>query len=290
MTTSRRIVTVAIAMLGLSPTAGAEPRTRSFAWFGELVAIDSPANTLTLRAQIRDNVAGDLQHFKPGDRLVLIWEVMWDVQGTSGADSPVVLAVAPPDQVRFLDDGYVTPAEFVGGDRAGKTVTFKVKTTEALTRASASLATGQWIKVTAPMTQPGPDALLAAIAPAEKPTIKPRGRPPAPAEVSRSPAAAPPQVKANGGISGSWEIRYKTQLATSTYLACELAQDGPAIGGMCKSPGLADTPLAGRANDRDIELQTGGLTYKGTLDAGGAKINGTVEYQRIDLRFEAIKR
>jgi hypothetical protein len=287
MTTSRPLVALVVAVLGLSVTAGAEPRTRSFAWYGELVAIDSATNKVTLRAQVRDNVAGDLQRFKPGDRLLLIWEV--NVKENAGGDSPVVLAVASPDEVRFLDDGYVTPAEFVAADRAGKTVTFKVKTTDSLTRASASLTTGQWIKVTAPMSQPGPDAMLAAISPSDKPALKPRGRP-ALAEAPRAPAAPPPRVKANGGISGSWEIRYKTQLATSTYLACELAQDGPAIGGMCKSPGMADTPVAGRANGQDIELQTGGLTYRGTLDAGGKRIDGTVEYQRIDLRFDATKR
>jgi hypothetical protein len=278
-------VALAVAMFAFSLTAGTEPRSRSFAWYGELVMIDQPGDTLTFRAQARDNAVVDLQRSKPGDRLVLIWEV----QGSSGGDSPVVLAAASPDQLRSIDDGYLTPAEFVAADGVSKMITFKVKATEVLKRTSASLTPGQWMKVTAPMTQPGPDALLAAITPTEKPALKPRVRPAPLAEPTRAPAAPPPQVKANGGISGSWEIRYKTQLATSTYLACELAQDGPVIGGMCRSPGMPNTPVAGRANGRNIELQAGELNYRGTLDPGGTKIDGTVEYQRVDLRFEATK-
>ena len=163
---------------------------------------------------------------------------------------------------------------------------------EAVLQVAASTPPGRWLKVTAPMDQSGPNAVLSAATPTEKPAPKPRTSPRAAATVpARASASIPPTVKANGGISGSWELRYKDQLRSTHYMACELAQDGPLVGGSCDTPGRGTSLVRGDANGSDFTLQIppGGLVYAGTVDATGTIIRVTLVYLGVELNVEATK-
>lgn len=286
---ARTSLAIAAALGCLLLTAvGARAQSASFAWDGELVSFDQAAGTLTIRAQARENATRFLQRSKPGDRLVIIWEN----PRTAASAAQTVLAVAAPDQVRFIDAGYITRGEFVAADAGATTVTFRVKAPPVVLQTAATVEPGRWLRLASPTAQPGPDAVLTAAAPAEKPITRLQ-TPPRAVAAPQAPRAASiiAPVKANGGISGTWELRYKDHNSVSHFLACELAQDGAQIGGSCDEPGRGSSPVSGSATGAGLELQIppGGTTYVGTADAAGRRISGTLVYLGVELRFDATK-
>ncbi len=289
MTGTRTLVVMAaLVVCAYVAPVGVQAAARSFAWYGELVSVDQAARTLTIKADIREAPARSLRNYKPGDRLISIW----DVQGATGGDGMTVLAVATPEQMHVIDDGYITRVEFVTADPDARTITFKVTVPDVVLQTVASMQPGRWIRVTAPMEQPGPLTMLTSATATDRPSPRPRAVPsaePAAADDKPRVAAAAP-VKANGGISGPWAIRFKDQNSVSHYTECQLAQDGPAIGGACKGP---DVEVRGSASGTQIELRipSGGaeLVHTGTLDGSGTRITGTLLLSGVELRFEATK-
>jgi hypothetical protein len=89
-------------------------------------------------------------------------------------------------------------------------------------------------------------------------------------------------VKANGGISGPWRLVINVGGNTLTG-DCDLAQDGPKLGGTCSVSSEDRAPVTGSVEGAKVAFafpsilaaNNVNLRYEGTLDADGAKIVGT---------------
>jgi hypothetical protein len=272
---------------------------RSFAWYGELVSTNPAAKAITVKAQIAQAAAKYAAEHKGGDHIVLIW----DINGAKGGEADTILAVATPEDMKMVDVGYVARVDFVSADAAAKTLTFTATVPDAVLKSLSAAQPGKWIKVTSPMAQPGPGtAMTAAMALAEKPApLPPRPKPPEP-PAGGSPsgrggrgAAAAAAVKANGGISGGWTLSLSIG-GNDLKSDCELAQDGPKLGGTCKTP-AGDAAVTGGVTGPKVTLQyTANLAgmdiefvYNGTLDEAGKKMTGSVSIFGMDAEFTGTK-
>ena len=171
------IVTVGLVALASSFISAQTPATRekgTYVWFGELISLDAASKTVTVRASTRDAVAGYVDRFKPGDKIMMVW----DVVSTLDADTLIYLVSYETMKNSKLDDGYILPAEFVSADKAAKTVTFKAAVPDNVVQALTSVPPGRWLKVTAPMSQPNERASVGAVeVSASRPSPTPRPRP-----------------------------------------------------------------------------------------------------------------
>lgn len=252
--------------------------------YAELVSIDASSKVLTLKAMVEPPSSTGLNQFKPGEKVVLIW----GVDGAKGGDAQTVVLIQTPEQMAIVEDGYITRAEFVSGDATAKTVTFKSLVPDGVLRSVSGAQPGQWVKFTAPMEQSGAVAPLMAAMITDKPAPKaPKPKPQAvvaaadDSAMRRFTPKTATAVKANGGISGSW--RFVVDLGgTSLTTECELAQDGPKIGGTCT---LLDQPPSGVTGAVDgshvrftfpsaLAATNADIPYDGDVDADGGRITG----------------
>jgi cytochrome c556 len=186
------VVTVAtVGVIGLATglisaqTPGA-PQQRTYVWFGELVSIDAAAKTATVKAQTTDAVAGYVDRFKPGEKVMMVWDMI----STLEADKVLYVAEFQEMNKSKIDFGYILPAEFVSADKAAKTMTFKTTVPDSVVQSASSIPAGRWLKVTAPMSQATEAARLNAVeASAVRPVPTPRPKP------VEKVAVAPPVTK-----------------------------------------------------------------------------------------------
>jgi hypothetical protein len=284
------------ALMCASVATVASAQTRTWNWYAEMVSVDQAAKAMTVKAQIAPPVANYLKDYKAGDRVVLVW----NVEGAKGGDADAVILVAKPDDMKVVDVGYITRVDFVAGDPAAKTLTFKTVVPDAVLTSIASVQPGSWIKVSAPMEQPGTGVTLTAAAAASKPAPRPP-KPVTPLAAAdggggRGGAAAP-SVKPNGGISGNWSLTMS--LGGNTLASvCELAQDGEALGGTCSAMGGDKTAVTGSVKGNTVTFSFTAslagndldLAHTGTLDAAGTKMTGTVSVFGMEAEFTGTKK
>src|SRR5262249_53630352 len=188
---------------------------------------------------------------------VLVWG---SCERAKGGDGDGVMAIAPLEEMKMIDVGYIPRVEFVSADPAAKTMTFKIAVPDAVLKSAASVQPGRWIKVTAPMEQPGTGTTLASAMATEKPAPRPPKPQPAVAAAGAGGGgrggrggAAAAAVKANGGISGAWT--FAVSLGGNTIEApCDVAQDGPKLGGTCKPMGGDPVELTGTVMDKKVNF------------------------------------
>jgi hypothetical protein len=161
---------VALSIFAVTPTINAAPAAaRSYVWFGQFEALDETAKAVTLKAQTAEHIARYVTRFKPGDRLILVWDMIRKTQ----ADTVLALWPAEELQTPTLRSGYILPIEFVSADLDGRTVTFKAHVADKQLSPLKSMRQGQWLKFTAPMEQPNADAIIASIESSDKPQPAP---------------------------------------------------------------------------------------------------------------------
>lgn len=145
-----------IAFAQATPSAG----KRTYVWFGELVSFDSAAKAMTVRTATNEAVQKYLDRFKPGQHIVL----MWTADNLKPETGPVrYIETYETMKSSNVNQGFILPVEFVSGDAAGRTVTFKAAVPEAAAQAVSAIQAGRSIKVTAPMSQPSETADIASI-------------------------------------------------------------------------------------------------------------------------------
>lgn len=287
----KRMLMATVLLASLAPIASAQ--TRSWNWYGEMVSVDQGAKAITVKAMTEPQVGNYFKQFKAGDKVVLIWSV----DGAKGGDAQTVLAIASPDEMKMVDVGYITRVDFVSGDTAAKTITFKTVVPDAVLKSAASVQAGKWLKVTAPMDQPGPVATLASAMPTEKPAPKPP-KPKAPsAAADAGGRAAGGAVAAKGGISGAWTIALSVG-GNTIESACDLAQDGTKLGGTCAAMGGDKAPVTGTVEGTKInfsyEASLAGnsieLVHTGTLDSAGTRMSGSASLFGMEAEFTGTKK
>ena len=117
----------------------------TYRWNGELVALDEPTRSLTVRARVAApgglaSVAGS----QAGDPIVITW---------SGFDDRAndIRAIAPEDGSGLWgNDGFLLRAEFVSVDPASNYLTFRATIPEDGVAAVRTLIPGDWATVTSP--------------------------------------------------------------------------------------------------------------------------------------------
>jgi hypothetical protein len=267
-----RVAARAAALCLMMTMAGASRATvraqaRTYSWYAELVSIDRSAGTVTVRADAVPAIARYVTEFKPGQPVVLTWIA-------DDGDAIRIISIATPDAMKVVDVGYILPAEFVSADPAGPTVTFKTAAPAAALQAAGAAQPGKWIKVTAPMSQPGPTAQIASIAATEKPQ---------------------PKVRATGpavDVAGVWAVA--ASMAGNKILNdCTLVQSGSTLTGTC-----GKLPLTGEISLRTVDFQyqiiQGGMPldfqYSGTLGDDGKTMKGTLTVFGMTSEFTAVKK
>jgi len=160
----RREVWVSLALVGwlLLGVLHAEEYALTYAWRGDLLGIDAATKTLTLRVKIPDHITKYINGFKPGDGLVLVWDML----NKSESDSLLMIDSANPSNSKRLDHGYVLPAEFVSADK--NAVTVKLHVDDRILQSAASLRAGTRIRATAAINEPTDTAAVRTIAAADE--------------------------------------------------------------------------------------------------------------------------
>ena len=129
-----------------------------YVWYGQFVSVDQSSRVATINARIPPHVERYVERFKPGDRLMLVWNMI----GRNEADSVLALWQLTGEKQPGLDTGYVLPIEFVLADLSSHTVTFKVSLSNSALKSLTSVTAGQWIKVQTPLVRTPQVALIAS--------------------------------------------------------------------------------------------------------------------------------
>lgn len=170
-------VVVSACVVAAAPVAFAQAAapgaTRTYVWVGELVSFDSAAKAMIVKAALSDAVTRYLDRFKPGQRVMLVWTA----DNTKPETGPVrYIEAYDTMKSSGVDQGFIVPVEFVSGDATGRTVTFRVTTSDAMAQAVSSIAPGRPIRVTTPMRQPSETANITAIEASAAPSAASRPR------------------------------------------------------------------------------------------------------------------
>jgi len=175
---------------------------RTYNWIAELAATDTTAKTITIKARIPEYISKYTDHFKPGDHVTLIWNMLPPPVPASApagekeaakpstpgtAAQPAAPAAAPPIVLKTESDllmaifssdatkgskddsGFILPAEFVSADP--KTVTVKLRVSDTTLRAVASMQPGTRLRATSPMSQPTEVAEVSAVTTTSPPPL-----------------------------------------------------------------------------------------------------------------------
>jgi hypothetical protein len=89
----RVIRMLSVAVLCLLPSEliqgfEATPATRTYVWIGELAAADPGAKTIIVKALIPEHVAKSVNRFKPGDRVMLVWDMIPRMEAATKKSEP----------------------------------------------------------------------------------------------------------------------------------------------------------------------------------------------------------
>jgi hypothetical protein len=176
------LLVAAAVQIAVAQTAPSGAK-RTYVWFADLVSYDASANTMTAKASVTEAVAKYLDRFKPGQHVVLVWTA----DNTKPETGPVrYIESYEAMKAANVDQGYILPAEFVSGDTAARTITFKAAVPAAAAQALTAIQPGRSIAVTTPMSQPSQAAAIASIDVSDRPQ-------PSPAKSSETRQASPTQ-------------------------------------------------------------------------------------------------
>lgn len=285
MTRYRTLAAAACCALAVAQMAAAQSATRTYAWYGQLVSLDRATRTVTVTAQLQDHLAPYLGRYKPGDRVVLTWS-------TLKGEGDVLVFVPSADEMKYVDVGYILPAEFVSVDAAARTMTFKREVPESLIGALASIAPGTWIKATTPMEQPKQVATLTAVVAAAKPAPRPKAGPPVNPRAALEAAAKAPLA----AFGGTWTVSVNAGF-TELISVCTLTQETTTLTGSCSARGTDSKVTGGVVAGRTVKFQVDssiqGMTlafvYEGVLGADGQSVTGSATVFGMDAPFTAKK-
>jgi hypothetical protein len=134
------ILTVPGAGSALAQTSQSSGGT--YQWFGELVAVDRPANSITVKSRVAyPEAVTELQHFKPSEPVWVVWSGVLDY-------TDAVRQFRHADADRPVDENLVLPAELVTPQASNQYVTLRVKVPADSLAAIEAVQPGQWVTVT----------------------------------------------------------------------------------------------------------------------------------------------
>ncbi len=249
----------------------------SFNWYAEVVSFDAGSRTLTAKARVEPHVTGRASHLKAGERVVLGWTAF---KGEADAVRSVTA-----EKAMVAESGYLVRATLVSVDAPGRALTFTTRVPVAMAATLGSAKAGTPVRVSAPLVQPGPDAVLTTVALG-------RTAPARPVVV----AVAKPVENARQ-VAGEWSVS-TNMMGNAITLVCTFKQGGAKLDGTCNGPGpFANLPANGKLEGDDISFgfaisQPVSLTllHRGKLDATGTVIEGTLDLMGNLTAFKAVRK
>jgi len=278
----RRSTSIVLALLLLIATVPSTGQSiqHGFAWFGELVSVDRPAGTVTVRAPFLPQVARYIDTFEPGTPIVAVWTQL-------DGEADAVLYVERRE-IMPATGGYVVHAELVSADVVAGTITITVPVGTTVITALASTVRGTPIRLESPMRQAEATTEVTSVTLDARPTPRP-----APDVVAKIPADP------NGplaSLAGSWSFESELMGNTIT-MQCTLTQDQAELSGTCDGEmgnasmtgtvtgNMARFTIAASAGDNDLSLG-----YSGAVDTTGARMEGDVSVMGMGAGFKGTKR
>lgn len=127
---------------GFSAAQTSHTKSDTFTWNGELVSLDTTANTMTVKSRVAYQEAiSELKHFKAGDRVWIVWSGVHD-------SSDAVRQVRRYETSPKIDETLVLPAELVSTEAPNQYITIRVQLPESALSAIKTVKPGEWVTVT----------------------------------------------------------------------------------------------------------------------------------------------
>jgi hypothetical protein len=168
----RQLIAVCAAALCLgtaATTAQTQTQTQNqtqaadtFIWHGELVSVDTPSATFTVKANLLPEAAGEIAKFNPGDRVLVTW---------SGVDryAGAIRQVAKYDAGSKVTDPFAFPMELASREVQNGYVTIKFRAPAAAVETVKIVKPGEWVTVTARHRSAGDAQGIVTVEPYVKP-------------------------------------------------------------------------------------------------------------------------
>ena len=264
-----KTVTPKVAIATFAPSA--------FGWYADVVSFDAATRTLTAKARVEPHVAARAKDFKAGDRVVLAWTAY---KGEADA-----VRYVTGEKATVAESGYLVRATFVGVDAANRTMTFATTVPATVVAALGGAKTGTPVRVASPLAQPGPDAVITAVAVGKSAPARP------------APVVAAKAVENARQMAGAWDVA-TNMMGNAMKLVCTFTQDGAKLAGTCNGPGpFANLPASGKLEGDDVsfgfaisEPVSLTLLHKGKLDAAGTKVEGSLDLMGNATPFVATRK
>ncbi len=270
-----RLFLAAVALVYTATTALAQA-PGAFAWYGQVVAVDAAARTLTLKVDLEPPVARYAEAYKPGDPVVLTWTV-------ARGDAITVRYLPRLSEMEMIRYGFTLPATFESLDAAARTAVVRVTVPQGVD-GLGTLVPGRWVKAMSSPNHAADVVAIASLAATDKPAPKP------------PPVVETPKSTAKPGLPGTWAVD-ASLAGNSITTTCTIEVDGEALAGTCKSP-IGEAPLTGTAKGKNVnftfKMKAGGndleFEHTGELDAAGTGISGLVKVMGMSAGFSATKK
>jgi hypothetical protein len=131
------LVLGAIAFLGASASRADE--AASYTWSAELVAVDTAANTVTVKSRLVEE-AGKVADLEPGDAAMLTWTGLNIAAGIRALERGT----------KSSYDRMTMPVEYVSSELDGRYIVFEVPIPAGDAAAIQMLEPGAWVTATSP--------------------------------------------------------------------------------------------------------------------------------------------
>lgn len=155
------VVALCVGAGTMTAQSPSQPAADTFIWHGELVSVDQPTGTFTVKARMLSDAAKAVASFKAGDKVVLTW---------SGVDkyADAIRQIAKQDSSQKTTDPFAFPVELASPDVQNDYVTFKFKAPNAVASVS-SVKPGEWVTVTAKKGSTNDAQAIVSVEPYNKP-------------------------------------------------------------------------------------------------------------------------
>ena len=153
------VVALCVGAGTMTAQSQSQSGTDTFIWHGELVSVEQPTGTFTVKARALTDAAKEVARLKAGDKVVLTW---------SGVDkyADAIRLIAKQDASQKMTDPFVCHVELASSDVQNDYVTFKFQAPNSV-RSVSGLKPGEWVTVTTKKGSPN-DAIV-SVEPYNKP-------------------------------------------------------------------------------------------------------------------------